>query len=262
MDIVELIQNALSYPFSDWKKILIFGIFILIGNIIMVITFIGTFLGINNIAVKILLFIIGFILFGILINGYKFKIIKASLDGVAELPEFNNWFKIFINGIKVYIVNIVYLLPAILIIIFAGLSLLPTLMSLGSNISSINANTILSFLTAAILVFIALLYILIILPINYMAIAHMANNNGTLMAAFRFHEIIDKIGTIGWGNLILWYLVTGTIYIIISLVGAIITGIFSIINPIVSIILNSLIIYPYLNMYLNRSIALFYISKK
>ncbi len=140
--------------------------------------------------------------------------------------------------------------------------LLPTLMSLGSNISSISANTILSFLTAAILVFIALLYILIILPINYMAIAHMANNNGTIMAAFRFHEIIDKIGTIGWGNLILWYLVTGTIYIIISLVGAIITGIFSIINPIVSIILNSLIIYPYLNIYLNRSIALFYLSKK
>nr|WP_231551424.1 DUF4013 domain-containing protein [Methanobacterium sp. SMA-27] len=135
-------------------------------------------------------------------------------------------------------------------------------MSLGSNISSISANTILSFLTAAILVFIALLYILIILPINYMAIAHMANNNGTIMAAFRFHEIIDKIGTIGWGNLILWYLVTGTIYIIISLVGAIITGIFSIINPIVSIILNSLIIYPYLNIYLNRSIALFYLSKK
>ncbi len=262
MDIGELVQDALRYPFSDWKKILIFGILILIGNIITVITFIGTFLGIKNVAVKILLFIIGYIIFGFLINGYKFKIIKTSIDGVAELPEFNNWFEIFINGIKVYLVNFVYLLPAILIIIFAGLSLLPTLVSLGSNLSSINVNTFLSFLTAAILVFIALLYILIILPINYIAIAHMANNNSKLRAAFKFHEIIDKIGNIGWGNLILWYLIIGTIYIVISIVGTIITGIFSIINPIISIILNSLILYPYLYMYLNRSIALFYIQKK
>ncbi len=94
-----------------------------------------------------------------------------------------------------------------------------------------------------------------------MAIAHMANNNNNLRAAFRFQEIIDKIGTLGWGNLILWYLVIGTIYIILSVVGVIITGIFSIINPIIGIILNSLILYPYLDIYLNRSIALIYISQ-
>ena len=262
MDISELLKDALRYPFSDWKKILIYGILILIGNIITFITFIGTFLGIKDVAVKIILFITGYIIFGFLINGYKFKIIKTSLDGVGELPKFNNWLEIFINGIKVYLVTVVYLLPGILIIIFAGLSLLPTLVGLGSNLSSININTFLSFLTAAILVFIALLYMLIILPINYMAIAHMANNNSELRAAFKVHDIIDKIRYIGWGNLILWYLVIGTIYIIISIVGTIITGIFSIINPIVSIILNSLILYPYLDIYLNRSIALFYMSKK
>jgi len=262
MYINELVQDALKYPFYDWKKILIFGIIILIGNIITLITFIGTFIGIKNVAVKIILFIIGYIIFGFLINGYKFKIIKTSLDGVAELPEFNNWLEIFINGIKVFLVNIFYLLPAILIIIFAGLSLLPTLMSLGSNLSSINVNTFLSFLTAVILVFIALLYTLIILPINYMAISHMANNNSELRAAFKFQEIIDKIGNIGWGNLIIWYLVTGIVYIMISIVGSIITGILSIIIPLVSVVLNSLILYPYLDMFLNRSIALLYVEKK
>ena len=262
MDIGELIQDALRYPFSDWKKILILGILILISNIATAITFIGTFLGLKNVAVKILIFVIGYIIFGILINGYKFKIIKTSLDGVGELPKFNNWFEIFKNGIKVYIVVIVYSLPAILIIIFAGLSLLPTLVSLGSNPSSININTILSLLTAAILVCIALLYVLIILPINYMAIAHMANNHNKLRAAFRFHEIIDKIGDIGWGNLLLWYILTGTIYLIITVLGTMITGIFSILNPIIGIVLSSLIITPYLDMYLNRSIALSYMSKK
>lgn len=262
MDISGIIGDALRYPFSDWKKILILGILILISSIATAIMFIGTFVGIKNVVVKILIFLIGYFIFGFLINGYKFKIIKTSLEGVAELPEFNNWFEIFINGIKVYIVVIVYLLPSILIIIFAGLYLLPTLVGLGANPSSINVNTILSFLTAATLVFIAFLYVLIILPINYMAIAHMANNNTKLRSAFRFHDIINKIRSIGWGNLILWYLVTGTIYLIISIVGAIITGIFSIINPIVGIILSSLIVSPYIYTYLNRSIALFYMSKK
>jgi hypothetical protein len=180
---------------------------------------------------------------------------------VSELPEFNNWVEMFVDGIKVSVVFIVYMIPAILIITFAGLSVLPTLESLVSNPSAIDLNIILSILSATILVLITILYIIIILPINYMAIAHMADNNSKFRAAFRFHDIIDKIGRIGWGNLIIWYIVTGTIYIIITVIGSIITTIFSILNPIAGIVISSLIVSPYLYMYINRSIALFYLSE-
>ena len=180
---------------------------------------------------------------------------------MVELPEFNSWIEMFIDGIKVSIVVIVYLLPAILIIAFAGLSVFHTIGILGSNPSAINFNIILSILSATILIFIAFLYVLIILPINYVAIAYMASNNSKLGAAFRFHEIIGKIGRIGWGNLIIWYLVIGTIYIIITVMGGIITSIFSILNHIVGIVLSSLIVTPYLYMYINRSIALVYMSE-
>jgi hypothetical protein len=34
MKVSEIVKDFLRYPFSDWKKILIFGIIILIGNFI------------------------------------------------------------------------------------------------------------------------------------------------------------------------------------------------------------------------------------
>ncbi len=261
MDLGMIIGDAVRYPFSDWKKILILGILAVISSLGIAVVFIGTLLGIKNVFVIILLFIIGYFIFGFLIDGYKFRIIKTSLSGMAELPAFNNWFEMFVDGIKVSVVFIVYIIPAILIIVFAGLSILPVLGSLASNPSSITFNIILSVLSATLLVLIAISYIIIILPINYMAIAHMADNSSKFSAAFRFHDILDKIGRIGWGNLIIWYLVTGTIYIIITVVGSIITATFSILNPFIGIILSSLIISPYLYMYINRSIALFYLSE-
>jgi hypothetical protein len=261
MDLGGIIGDAVGYPFSDWKKILILGILAMISSLGTAMLFIGTLLGIKNVVVIILLFIIGYFIFGFLIDGYNFKIIKMSLSDVRELPEFNNWVEMFLDGIKVSVVFIVYIIPAILIITFAGLSVLPTLESLVSNPSAIDLNIILSILSATILVLITILYIIIILPINYMAIAHMADNNSKFRAAFRFHDIIDKIGRIGWGNLIIWYIVTGTIYIIITVIGSIITTIFSILNPIIGIVISSLIVSPYLYMYINRSIALFYLSE-
>ena len=89
--------------------------------------FIGTLLGIKNIVVIITLFITGYFLCGFLINGYKFRIIKTSLGGLAELPVFNNWIEMFVDGIKVSIVVVVYLLPTILIMAFAALTILPLL---------------------------------------------------------------------------------------------------------------------------------------
>ena len=262
MDLGEVIGDSLKYPFSDWKKILVLGILATMSSLGIAVLFIGTLLGIKNIVVIIALFITGYFLCGFLINGYKFRIIKTSLGGVAELPVFNNWIEMFVDGIKVSIVVVVYLLPTILIMAFAALTILPVLGILGSNPSPSALKIILSILSATLLVLLGILYMIIILPINYMAVAHMAENHSKLGAAFRFHEIMDKIGDIGWGNLIIWYLVIGMIYLVILVIGSVVTGIFSILNPVIGIILSSLFVTPYLYMYLNRSIALLYMSEK
>jgi hypothetical protein len=260
MDLGLILGDAIKYPLSDWKKILILGILTMIGSVGVTILFIGTFIGIKNVLVTIIVFIVGYFLVGFLVDGYNFRIIKNSMEGNPELPDFKRWIEMFVDGVKVYLVFIFYSLPAILIFIYTALSLYPLVHGLTLNPSSINVDIILSVLSGLILVLIALSYMAIILPLNYMAVAHMAKNNSQFSAAFRFHEIIDEIGRIGWGNLIVWYLVIGTIYILISIVGSILSSIFSVVIPFIGIFVTSLIITPYLHMYLNRSIALVYMS--
>ena len=102
----------------------------------------------------------------------------------------------FIDGFKVTIVSIIYLLPSIFIIGFI----------LGILIASV-ANQ-----SAIIFILIAILYIIIFIPIYLMAIAYMADNGSKLGTAFRFHEILNKISSNGGIEFILWYIVTGIVF--------------------------------------------------
>lgn len=58
----------------------------------------------------------------------------------------------------------------------------------------------------------------------------MAYNNGELGAAFKFGEILSKISYIGWGNFIILYIVSGVIYLILRIIGAVIKSIFNLIH--------------------------------
>jgi hypothetical protein len=70
MNIKEIVKDSLRYPFSDWKKILIFGIVLLIGNI-SEIAGSNSLIITTNVAVTCL----GIISFLVLLlsNGYQFK---------------------------------------------------------------------------------------------------------------------------------------------------------------------------------------------
>ena len=73
MDIGDVISDSLRYPSSDWIKVVILGV----------------------------LFIISFFIIPLfLAMGYIFRVIKASLAGVEELPSFDEWGEMFIDGIK------------------------------------------------------------------------------------------------------------------------------------------------------------------
>ena len=67
----------------------------------------GTSLGIKNLAELGILYLIGIII-DFLVEGYEFRIIQSSLTGTSELPKFNDWIKMFINGFKVFVTYIVY----------------------------------------------------------------------------------------------------------------------------------------------------------
>ena len=259
MNIGEIIKDAVRNPLLDLKKLVILGIIILINSICLdYLTVIG------NVVVIIISIVIG-LLSSIISNGYLFKILKPSLAVGAELPDFNDFNDMFIDGIKVLIVSIVYLIPAIfLIIIFFNESFTNILGIIITNPPTIIFKVIWGILGGMTILdiqyTIVLLYMIIIIPILYLGITNMANNEGKLSTAFKFHEIINKIRIIGWGNIIIWYFLTGIFLLILLFIGLVI-GIFNLKHPIQGLLLLSLIIAPYFYLYLYRAVALFYISE-
>jgi len=207
------------------------------------------------------------------------RVIKSSLNGVAELPEFNRWTDMLKDGVKLSIVAFVYSIPAILIIIvFAILSytsnpIIVTNTLSGATVWFLIGGTGLQALQAwaGTWFIIPVLCMIIIYPIIAMALAHMANNESKLGTAFKFQDILDKIGILGWKNLITWYLTTGIVFLILILIVTIIFSICLVLIHsfagtttlhIIEKVSLVLILYPYLYMYLYRSIALFYKSKE
>ena len=161
MKLDEIISDAVRYPFLSIKNVIIFGI----------ILFIGLFIGVTS----------------VFFNGYLFRIIKSSLNGDTEPPEFNNWIRMFIDGIKVYLVCLGYTLPALLIIIIFGSVLIRTFNLLPTTpfIGTFSLSTIVPDLFV-------IAYLIIIIPIILMAVAYMAENDGEINVAFRFSAILGK----------------------------------------------------------------------
>lgn len=257
MNMKTIIKNSLKYPFSDWKKILIFGIFISFAGMYSPVKWMGLR---NETVLFTILFVI--FIFNILIRGYGFRIFKTSLIGVDVLPDFNSWWVMFKDGIRVFIVILVYLIPAIAILLYHGISSLIlfgvlNLSPMGLFLLFLNG-LIYAFISGKITIFISYenvwflilgLYSFIIIPVSAMAIVNMANHNCKLRAAFKIDQIFSKIAKIGLTKIIIFYIITIIPYSIAFLLNE---------SSILVYIIMGLIIYPYLNMYLDRLTVLLY----
>ena len=224
MEIGEIISNAVKYPSYDWKKVIILGI----------------------------LFILSFIIVGIFfVFGYYLRIVKSTIAGIDELPEFDDWGNMFIDGLKVLVVNFIYLLiPGI--IIFVGV--FTSIASLAATNTSIYTAPASFFALIGITGIIGIILALIFALFAHIAIANMALYD-EIGAAFRFNEILDKIKMIGWGKYIIWYifmLITG---FVIGLIASILN-----IIPLIGTIIALLVIYPYFVMFYSKSLGLIFVS--
>ncbi|ADZ09854.1 hypothetical protein Metbo_1627 [Methanobacterium lacus] len=270
MSIGEITKDALRYPFSDWKKILVLGIFGVIATL-SINELIGTvylFFDSSASVSIVVLTIIG--LLSIFIErGYQFRILKSSLNGMVELPKFNSWMSMLKDGFKLSIVTIVYLIPFVLIyLVLKGpfVAILQLIFKSPIKMSFFTTVGILHLMEF----FILFLFINIILIMFMISIANMANNNGKLSAAFKFRQITNKLSSVGWKNLIVWYVLTEFIYLIILFISGIIIKEIShliipsagnALGPLIITILMSLIVISYLYMYLYRSLALLWLKK-
>jgi hypothetical protein len=219
LDVGEIISDALRYSFSDWKKLLIEG-FLLILNLTVILAF------------------------GV---GYVLRVMKSTLADFDELPEFDDWGGMLIDGFKVYIVGIVYFIIPIIVILVGVL---------GSAVAIKSGNII----NPSALVGLGLTFVLsIVLVIIFGLFARIAIVNmafyDELGAAFKLGEIFGRISKIGWGKYIIWYIVMGIVTIVIGIIGDILRVI-----PYLGFIVALLVVYSYLAIFTGRSTALIFKS--
>ncbi|MBQ6628404.1 MAG: DUF4013 domain-containing protein [Methanobrevibacter sp.] len=238
--ILDIYKDALEYSAKDWKTLVILGVICLFSFLLLP---------------------------AFLITGYNYRVINTAVHGIINgrdpMPGFEDIIDMFVDGVKVVIVQIGYLLvPFIIFMIFAVIA---------SNIGGIASSAIM--VVGCILTFVLLIVACLM---SQMGLCHMAYNDGSFSKAFAVSEIKEVIDEIGWFSCIATYLGLIIITLVISLVvTALIYGIFTVFgisgavlgaDPsgifILGIIINSLvtlfIVGPYLSIFNARSIGLLY----
>ncbi|MEN6573770.1 DUF4013 domain-containing protein, partial [Methanobacterium aggregans] len=165
-----------------------------------------------------------------------------------ELPEFDEIGEMFVDGLKILVVGIVYAIPVWIIATIIGLI---TGTGMGTTTTSLDPTMMWAVLGSSI---VFIIVALIVGLVEIMAIVNMAYYNGELGAAFRFSEILDRIAQIGWGKYIATYIVIAVIGFIAFLIGWLTMLI------LIGFILLPLIIVPYITMFSSRAIALLFAS--
>ena len=157
--------------------------------------------------------------------GYTLQIYK----GTKPAPEIKDWVATFINGIKVFIIALIYMLP----IIIVGLILLtPLFVAAISQNNSAISTAIGSALLGIGICLILLMIVTIMLPIALIRFAR----TESFGQAFNFSAIFAKIGTIGWGSYIFAWIALFVAIFIYGIILGIITFIVSLIPVIGSIL--------------------------
>lgn len=267
--ITDVVKEGLKYPFNDGKKVLTLGIILLVSSLVSIFMDYMVFdnmrvladaapvetvqaaisaLPPSNVALVVLSWIITFAL-AIFCAGYLYNVIKYSIENRSDLPGFADIKNIFVNGIKIIIVEIAYMiLPGILL-------LLGIMLAVNEAVSS-SVNTI-----GGILIVIAIVFAIFAALMEIMAICNMVEKDN-LKAAFDFNGILAQIKKIGWGRFIGILIFTAVVIAVLSvfldlIFGAIATGLSILLGSALVLILtrtifDSLLVSPYMGIVLSR----------
>jgi hypothetical protein len=189
--------------------------------------------------VRWILLIISTIIFP-LILGYELEVYR----GKKPAPEPSDWGKLFIDGIKLFIIQLIYAIPVLIVaVIFIGTGVI---LAIGGSPGAAMA----AIGTIALGVILTLIVAIIIGLFEAMGVVRFART-GKMGEAFNFNAILAQIGKIGWGSYII-------ALIVVFIVAFIIAAILSIIPVIGGLLM--LIVAPALAIFVARYITLLYDS--
>jgi len=138
-----------------------------------------------------------------LFNGYLVRVYSAEFRSAPKVDEYK---KLFIDGWKLNIIAILYMIPALIIAFILGVfSLAPIITGI---LSRGRIDEIIGIVLGSIGLMVAGLVFALITLIMYMAFVHFSRT-GRLSDAFQIGAIIRKISDgIGWGQyVILWVII-------------------------------------------------------
>lgn len=254
MDYGKLLGDSFAYTKDGffgkpvaWVLLIILGILPVIPFIIAVIALVPTLMtgAIPDIPTLVGAFvgalIVAFIL-GAFYSGYQVKIYR----GETPLPDVSGFGKMFFDGIRYFVIEIIYAIPVLILIGVTLGTAFMSILSAGPDFEAwlpILGGVLLGTLIALIVGFIIGLFSII-------GIVRFART-GSVGEAFNFHAILETIRRIGWGGYILALIIVIVIIVIVEIVLGII--------PYIGWILQ-LILSPFITVFFARYIALLYDS--
>jgi hypothetical protein len=151
-----------------------------------------------------------------LIMGYMVRIFR----GVKPAPELEKWGDLFIDGLKLIVICIIYAIPLLIVAIFAfapvvavAASQAPLAAQSGQVAPYMSATMARAVTTMLIGIVILAILAIIITIIEYIGIVRFARMN-SMGEAFNFSAIFEHIGRIGWGT----YILALIVYLILSVI--------------------------------------------
>ena len=185
--------------------------------------------------------------------GYSLQIMR----GIQPAYEEESFFRLFIDGFKLFIIYLLYMVvPLLAFCVTVGYALFGIILT-GEPLSLESLLPMASGLFVGLVITIILWIIFMLLSV--VGSVRYARTN-SMQEAFAFGKIIETIGKIGWGNYIVSLIV---LFIIIGIIAAVVTIIEIALAfiPIIGIIIGWIISFflgPYLGILSSRFYSLLY----
>ncbi len=150
--------------------------------------------------------IVNFIMFGYLMEIFR---------GARAAPELDEYGRLFIDGLKLFVVGLIYSIPLIIlyVLIFGA-----TFMLMASGSNTVAAAGIGTLMIGMLIIFVVGIVIALFEVIGAIRLAR----TDSIGEAFNFSAILAHIGRIGWGtyiiSLIVVLIVIGVIYAVLSII--------------------------------------------
>ena len=273
MEIMDIIKESFMFPSTNLDKLGIYIVLSFVLGLFAVGGVLSMYMAVENSSIYFILTAILFIIsliIGLIITGYQVYITKTGIDMDDEAPEFD-WKNDIVTGLKMLIVNIVYMIiPTIIVAIVALVANVPgNVMQMSQEMAANSANvtavanstsalasvsdaTMAAFGTSiAITGLVAVVLFIIFAFFLTIAEARLANT-GSLGDALNIPEVVRDISRIGVGKVIAVFIL---VFIIISVIQALLSTLSGIIPPLAIL---SIIVTPYLAFFSHRATGLLY----